>query len=219
MFFFSGAWGKIIHDKNLKQNISWPCPFRETHAHGLLGNDSTPISMSASTTREERLREKRKVDIFCMVVYAGEGRGTKSNPLRRVRSWVSLKYLSTLIEQYSYLHCKKDPIYEFPEIKLRSLSPIFYIHIYLWAIDIFPRSFSLFCWSQIGSQIYEWKNWDWGPRSFLSGNMFFLFSVQFFAEFSGKILELFLKEKPVYWCACPLRVDPRHPIEEHQQNI
>ncbi len=25
-------------------------------------------------------------------------------------------------------HCKEDPIYEFPETKLRGLSPYFYIH-------------------------------------------------------------------------------------------
>ncbi len=25
---FSGAWGKTIHEKNLKQNISWHCPFK-----------------------------------------------------------------------------------------------------------------------------------------------------------------------------------------------
>jgi hypothetical protein len=29
-------------------------------------------------------------------------------------------------------HCKEDPIYVFPEIKLRGLSPYFYIHtVYL----------------------------------------------------------------------------------------
>jgi hypothetical protein len=26
---FSGAWGKMIHEKNLKQKISWHCPFKE----------------------------------------------------------------------------------------------------------------------------------------------------------------------------------------------
>jgi hypothetical protein len=24
---YSGAWGKVIHEKNLKQKISWQCPF------------------------------------------------------------------------------------------------------------------------------------------------------------------------------------------------
>ncbi len=28
-YFFSGAWGKVIHEKNLKQKISWHCPFEE----------------------------------------------------------------------------------------------------------------------------------------------------------------------------------------------
>ncbi len=26
---YSGAWGKMIHDKNQKQKISWHCPFNE----------------------------------------------------------------------------------------------------------------------------------------------------------------------------------------------
>ncbi len=25
----SGAWGKVIHEKNLKQKISWHCPFKQ----------------------------------------------------------------------------------------------------------------------------------------------------------------------------------------------
>ncbi len=25
----SGAWGKVIHEKNLKQKILWHCPFKD----------------------------------------------------------------------------------------------------------------------------------------------------------------------------------------------
>ncbi len=25
---YSGAWGKLIHEKNQKQKISWHCPFQ-----------------------------------------------------------------------------------------------------------------------------------------------------------------------------------------------
>ncbi len=25
---YSGAWGKLIHEKNQKQKISWHCPFK-----------------------------------------------------------------------------------------------------------------------------------------------------------------------------------------------
>ncbi len=28
LMFLSGAWGKVIHEKNLKQKISWHCPFK-----------------------------------------------------------------------------------------------------------------------------------------------------------------------------------------------
>jgi hypothetical protein len=26
---YSGAWGKLIHEKNQKSKISWHCPFKE----------------------------------------------------------------------------------------------------------------------------------------------------------------------------------------------
>ncbi len=29
LMLFSGVWGKVIHEKNLKQNISWRCPFNQ----------------------------------------------------------------------------------------------------------------------------------------------------------------------------------------------
>ncbi len=28
LMLLSGAWGKVIHEKNLKQKISWHCPFK-----------------------------------------------------------------------------------------------------------------------------------------------------------------------------------------------
>ncbi len=30
LMLFSGAWGKMIHEKNLKQKISWHCPFKDS---------------------------------------------------------------------------------------------------------------------------------------------------------------------------------------------
>ncbi len=32
LMLFLGAWGKVIHEKNLKQKISWHCPFKEHHS-------------------------------------------------------------------------------------------------------------------------------------------------------------------------------------------
>ncbi len=28
LMLFSGAWGKVVHEKNLKKKISWHCPFK-----------------------------------------------------------------------------------------------------------------------------------------------------------------------------------------------
>ncbi len=30
LMLFSGAWAKMIHEKNMKQKISWHCPFKGT---------------------------------------------------------------------------------------------------------------------------------------------------------------------------------------------
>jgi hypothetical protein len=30
---YSGAWGKLIHEKNLKSKISWHCPFKLSFAY------------------------------------------------------------------------------------------------------------------------------------------------------------------------------------------
>jgi hypothetical protein len=30
---YSEAWGKLIHEKNLKSKISWHCPFKLPFAH------------------------------------------------------------------------------------------------------------------------------------------------------------------------------------------
>jgi hypothetical protein len=32
LMLFSGAWGKMIHEKNLKQKILWLCPFKVTES-------------------------------------------------------------------------------------------------------------------------------------------------------------------------------------------
>ncbi len=42
---YSGAWGKLIHEKNQKQKISWHCPFKREvtqelfTSHSLVGFD------------------------------------------------------------------------------------------------------------------------------------------------------------------------------------
>ncbi len=30
---YSGAWGKLIHEKNQKSKISWHCPFKSVVLH------------------------------------------------------------------------------------------------------------------------------------------------------------------------------------------
>jgi hypothetical protein len=33
---YSGAWGKLIHEKNQKQKISWHCPFNVIKTYYML---------------------------------------------------------------------------------------------------------------------------------------------------------------------------------------
>jgi hypothetical protein len=32
LMLLSEAWGKVIHEKNLKQKISWHCPFNKVRS-------------------------------------------------------------------------------------------------------------------------------------------------------------------------------------------
>ncbi len=32
LLVYSGAWGKMIHEKNQKSKISWHCPFKGTRS-------------------------------------------------------------------------------------------------------------------------------------------------------------------------------------------
>ncbi len=75
---------------------------------------------------------------------------------------------------------QKDSNYVLPELKLRGLVPNFHIPIFihLWAIYVFPGSVPLFCcsrsWEYLSrSQIYEWKNGDWGRAVSLLGIFLF----------------------------------------------
>jgi hypothetical protein len=39
----SGAWGKLIHEKNLKSKISWRCPFKKV-LFSLSSSQSLPLT-------------------------------------------------------------------------------------------------------------------------------------------------------------------------------
>ncbi len=65
-----------------------------------------------------------------------------------------------------FVHCKEDPIYVFPDIKMRGLVPNFHFHLSLtdtWMQELGTR-----------------------PRSFISGNFCFEFSVQCLCSVSSK---------------------------------
>jgi hypothetical protein len=36
LMVYLGAWGKLIHEKNQKQKISWHCPFKKDTEQGQL---------------------------------------------------------------------------------------------------------------------------------------------------------------------------------------
>ncbi len=42
---YSGAGGKLIHEKNQKQKISWHCPFKGTVAWDRFSDHTTPSTM------------------------------------------------------------------------------------------------------------------------------------------------------------------------------
>ncbi len=87
------------------------------------------------------------------------------------------------------LHCKKDPIYVFPEMKLRGLVPNFAIHVSvsdLYISTIGPPICGNKIWGPILG-IYKslTDTWMWKlgirPRSFISGNICSNFRYSVFA--------------------------------------
>jgi hypothetical protein len=40
---YSGAWGKLIHQKTLKLKISWHCPFKYSQMRYVQGGSSTGL--------------------------------------------------------------------------------------------------------------------------------------------------------------------------------
>jgi hypothetical protein len=76
------------------------------------------------------------------------------------------------------LHCKENPIYEFPEMKLHGLVHNFHIHVSVsdvYISTIFPP---ILLQQNRGtdrgninrSQIHECRNWERGRAVFISGN-------------------------------------------------
>ncbi len=89
-------------------------------------------------------------------------------------------------EDMVYWHCKDDPIYVFPEMKLHGLVPNLHIHVSVNDIyTVFPRSVHLFCCSKI-SRI------GLGTRSriFISGNICFELSVKCLCSAVAGIMKL-----------------------------
>jgi hypothetical protein len=53
LMLFSGAWGKMIHEKNLKQKILQHCPFNTSASE--MGGNWSRLSLSASCSRPLRI--------------------------------------------------------------------------------------------------------------------------------------------------------------------
>jgi hypothetical protein len=85
---------------------------------------------------------------------------TPSAHSRSATFFVLSKASPSILGERGSTHCKQDPIYVFPEMKLRGLVPNFHIHMYLWAIYINIK--------ELGTRL----------RLFISGNICFEFSVQ-----------------------------------------
>jgi hypothetical protein len=84
------------------------------------------------------------------------------------------------------LHCKEDPVYVFPEMKLRGLVPNFHVCVSvsdLYIPSIGPPILLQKIKGQIVGIVYKSRTdiWMWKlgtrPRSFISGNIWFEFSV------------------------------------------
>ncbi len=103
----SGAWGKVIHEKNLKQKISWHCPFNQ--AEECIGM----LTYSHKLCRSERctcMLFLRKVTLkFWIWQHLGGNDQIFRKLIKRINSfryklpeWGPSLYLEESIKQHAY---------------------------------------------------------------------------------------------------------------------
>ncbi len=96
-------------------------------------------------------------------------------------SWQEGRSIPPALAVAAHLHCNENPIYVFPEKKLRGLSPNFHIPVSVSYLYI-PRQQNRQNREYINrSQVHECGNWDWKKkrRNSFSINICFEFSVLF----------------------------------------
>ncbi len=54
-----GAWGKVIHEKNLKQKVSWHCPFKEEGEEGFSTRSTTANEQNEQNFQTTELHPKK----------------------------------------------------------------------------------------------------------------------------------------------------------------
>jgi hypothetical protein len=69
LMLFSGAWGKVIHGKNLKQKLSWHCPFKCRYgAYQVMKKKFAKDKQAKQANLRQRMRELKKVfQIVCQI--------------------------------------------------------------------------------------------------------------------------------------------------------
>jgi hypothetical protein len=163
---YSGAWGKLIHEKNLMTKISWNCPFKQKVALAR-GRSSTGGLSGAKSNSCER----RQFDLRQMLKVV-EGKELATAKSATVCNYMYQREVSqsnrwpVALQRHNTENSKQI----FPGKKLRGLSPNFHIHVsvsdlYIPTIGL-PVLLQENLWTDPGniyvnhSQTHEWGNWD-----------------------------------------------------------
>ncbi len=93
-----------------------------------------------------------QTSVVSYFIQGRHGHRYSSRPMNSL--WCAMRSFGVPWGGQSRLHCKENPIYVFPEKKLRGLSSNFHINVFVSDLyNVFPRSVLLFFCSRIGRPI------------------------------------------------------------------
>ncbi len=98
----SGAWGEVIHEKNLKQKISWHCPFNpfsyaKRHLRNIKGSEQREVKGLSKVANEKYMTWTVVIIIFLNFIvdltpFLKKHICVSAHPSPVIRRWSDDKY-------------------------------------------------------------------------------------------------------------------------------
>ncbi len=115
--------------KKLPSGASFP-PLPRLSRHHFLPRQNFFFKNQKVASRKKLAYSWKDKEVFCRLLYIAWGERVMAFPTRHSERCRNSRPPHHQVAQHSWAwHCKEDPIYVFPEMKLRGLVPSFHIHV------------------------------------------------------------------------------------------